>query len=420
MLDLSGFIWQTGAIRAESNPSKRLNRFLTAVAVLAAVANATSAQPALQVTYRNTVVLPTSAADQFGQPFTLAGLSGVTFVGIPGVAGAGGDFLAVLDNSNRLARLAVDFLPNAAIVGVTVLDGFSLSESRDFEGIATLDASASTVLLAEEGTPAIREFGLVDGPAHRVIGTPPIYAEGRPNFGFESLTHHAISGSLWTANEEALTPDGSLSSQAAGTIVRLQRLVRNPDGEYAAAEQFAYRVEPLHGSPISGSRSGLCELVALPSGRLLALERSLAFSFSGLFQTRIYEVETSAASDVGGLPSLTGAPFTPVGKRLLWSGSLNNLEGLCLGPQVSPGQYALLGIVDDGDPLSTGAVVAFDLTGPVACPADSNSDGSISVQDLFDFLAAYFSGFPAADVNGSQTLTVQDIFDFLTAYFTGC
>lgn len=54
------------------------------------------------------------------------------------------------------------------------------------------------------------------------------------------------------------------------------------------------------------------------------------------------------------------------------------------------------------------------------CPADFNVSGGVSVQDLFDFLAAYFAGDVAADINESGTLTVQDIFDYLAAYFRGC
>jgi hypothetical protein len=55
-----------------------------------------------------------------------------------------------------------------------------------------------------------------------------------------------------------------------------------------------------------------------------------------------------------------------------------------------------------------------------ACPADFNHVGGVTVQDIFDFLAAYFAGLPTADFNGVGGVTVQDIFDFLGAYFTGC
>lgn len=62
--------------------------------------------------------------------------------------------------------------------------------------------------------------------------------------------------------------------------------------------------------------------------------------------------------------------------------------------------------------------------GPNACPAESscradyNRNGSVTVQDIFDFLDAYFRGI--GDFNGNCQITVQDIFDFLNAYFIGC
>jgi hypothetical protein len=58
--------------------------------------------------------------------------------------------------------------------------------------------------------------------------------------------------------------------------------------------------------------------------------------------------------------------------------------------------------------------------GRVGCAGDFNGDGTASVQDIFDFLGAYFANNRRADVNGDGTVSVQDIFDFLTAYFTPC
>ncbi|MFN7019969.1 MAG: GC-type dockerin domain-anchored protein [Phycisphaerales bacterium] len=55
----------------------------------------------------------------------------------------------------------------------------------------------------------------------------------------------------------------------------------------------------------------------------------------------------------------------------------------------------------------------------IFCPGDFNADGQVSVQDIFDFLSAYFNNDPAADINGDG-LSVQDIFDFLAAYFSTC
>ena len=52
------------------------------------------------------------------------------------------------------------------------------------------------------------------------------------------------------------------------------------------------------------------------------------------------------------------------------------------------------------------------------CKADFNG-GGLSVQDIFDYLGAWFGNSPLADFNGGG-LAVQDIFDFLNAWFAGC
>ena len=57
---------------------------------------------------------------------------------------------------------------------------------------------------------------------------------------------------------------------------------------------------------------------------------------------------------------------------------------------------------------------------PVSCPVDFVGVGGVSVQDIFDYLHAWFAGDARADFNGVGGITVQDIFDFLNAWFAGC
>jgi hypothetical protein len=71
-----------------------------------------------------------------------------------------------------------------------------------------------------------------------------------------------------------------------------------------------------------------------------------------------------------------------------------------------------------GNPTAGGAWVPNFRT--PNCRADFNGSGGVTVQDIFDFLAAYFGNDPRADINDSGDVTVQDIFDYLSAYFTGC
>ncbi len=53
------------------------------------------------------------------------------------------------------------------------------------------------------------------------------------------------------------------------------------------------------------------------------------------------------------------------------------------------------------------------------CLANFNQNGVLEVQDIFDFLNAWFTLDGATDINGSG-VSVQDIFDFLNAWFSGC
>ncbi len=54
------------------------------------------------------------------------------------------------------------------------------------------------------------------------------------------------------------------------------------------------------------------------------------------------------------------------------------------------------------------------------CPANYNGTSGVEVQNIFEFLNAWFAGLPAADFNGLNGVDVQDIFEFLNAWFAGC
>jgi hypothetical protein len=236
------------------------------------------------------------------------------------------------------------------------------------------------VWVSDEHGPAIREHRIADGAPVAEIALPAIFSRARLNLSLESLALQE-DGALWTANEEALRPDGHPASESAGTLVRLQRFA--PDGE--ASGQWAYRTDPFPGKPLVGlESSGVVELVALPEGGLLALER--AFSNRG-FRSRIYEVRLEQATETSALPSLTAADLRPVGKRLLWerSGLPLNFEGAALGPGLADGWRSLLLVSDDGGltephlyPLRVGGLPAA--AGPPGAgrePAGTGDDGAL-------------------------------------------
>lgn len=80
------------------------------------------------------------------------------------------------------------------------------------------------------------------------------------------------------------------------------------------------------------------------------------------------------------------------------------------------GSYDVVVTGSCGSRTSTAADVSI-----FTCPsADYNGNGSLSVQDLFDFLAGFFARDPRADINQIDGITVQDIFDYLFSYFSYC
>jgi len=54
------------------------------------------------------------------------------------------------------------------------------------------------------------------------------------------------------------------------------------------------------------------------------------------------------------------------------------------------------------------------------CRANFNGIGGVTVQDIFDFLTAFFSNDLAADIDNSGAVSVQDIFDYIGAFFASC
>ncbi|MGE0479307.1 MAG: esterase-like activity of phytase family protein [Phycisphaerae bacterium] len=405
-------------------PRRRFHASIAlAVAGGAAFAAATLHADPLAITPRGSVSFGTTAIDQFGQAFTVTGVSGITWLGAD-------RYVAVMDNSDKLIFLTIALAADGTITSAIVTHGLRLPQAHDYEGIAFTDATRDSVFVSDEDTPAIREFRLSDAALLQTILPPAIYQQRRSNRGLESLARQASGVALWTANEEALSVDGPLASPNNGTVVRLQQFALAGDVATAAA-QYAYAVEPMHGGAITNGRSGLSELVALPDGRLVALERSLAFNLVSPFQSRLYELDLAGATDVSAIPSLDGAAYAPAAKRLLWSGNLTNLEGLTLGPRRTGDSRALVGIVDDGDALSVKLVAAFQLHGlnPLG---DLNCDGVVNNFDIDPFVlavadpAAYHAAFPncdmhAADANRSGAVDNFDIDAFVDCLLmSGC
>lgn len=327
------------------------------------------------VEYTGYQPVSSSTQDQNGATFTVTGLSGIAWSG-------GDQWVAVMDNSDKIVRFTIVVDADGEIDS-SISGGLTVARYGDYEDIAV--AADGTILLVDETTQDIHRFDPITGLLSDSYAMPKIYMTRRGNLGCESLW--SDGNDVWIANEEALGVDGPVATPEEGTYVRL---CHGDISKLVSTTQYAYLVDPMHGPyiPITGDgQSGLCALMELPSGQLLSLERSLAFQ-GALFESRMYVIDVTGATDVGNYPTLTNDTFTPAMKSQLYLGGHQNLEGIGLGPSISDLDYLVLGVVDDGDPLSNNRVLAFIIQDVESCHEDVTQDGVVGVADvlaLIDF-----------------------------------
>lgn len=257
-----------------------------------------------------------------------------------GITWAGGEvFYAVSNKVRALFPLTLRVVPET---GRIVEGRFGApipvkTKHGDFEGIAFVPALKRLYVSTETGS-GIVGFDL-HGDATFVVEVPKVFASTRRNKGLESLTYGADA--LWTANEEALEGDGTGSSGGAGTVVRLQKF----DSRMRPVAQFAYRTEPSL-FRVANAGTGVSDLLALPNGELLVMERVVGLGLS----VKIFRVDFTASTDTSALARLDGADFTPVRKTLLYERhtAAANFEGITLGPLLADGWRSLILIEDSG------------------------------------------------------------------------
>lgn len=428
---------------------------LAAVAVTLAGGSLALAAPT--VTFRSSVELPaTVSVSNPLPPLTTAVLTGMS--GITPRPFTPGTYAIVTDGSGTLVvdvnvALGADGSITSATVSSAARESLSVS---DLEDIAFAPGGEMMVAGETSGNVWIKRTPPLGAGWSQLTSTPSSISFTRPNLGFEAMAV-AREGLLdaarmWVANEEATFQDSPLSSQSSGSIVRIQTLnlaVTDAEGTIAwprlsaGGPQWVYLPEPWHGGNVNGARSGVVAMTTLPDDRLLVMERALAFNLATPFLTRIYLIDPSGATDTRSLLSLVRTGNTvnggvvPVSKTLIYQGSHNNLEGLCLGPKLGQGRYALLAVTDDGgtaDPLSTNRLLSFEISG-VACNksdvAGANQavggDGDLTADDIIVFLGWFFAADARGDVGGANqgllpdgAWTADDVIVFLNRYFAGC
>ncbi|MBC8203561.1 MAG: esterase-like activity of phytase family protein [Planctomycetes bacterium] len=345
-----------------------------------------------------------STIDQYGNSFTVTGLSGLVWAG-------DNTWYGVMDNSSHIVSLEIDYQMNGYI-SVELQSGLLLSRYGDYEDIAL--GTDGSIILSDETTQDLHAFHPETGDLIESYALHPIYQTRRSNLGCESFCSNGES--VWIANEEALLGDGPTATPENGTTVRI---THGPLGVLQSATQVAYEVDQMPGPyiPITNDgQSGLVAILELPSGEVLCLERSLAF-VDALLKSKIYLIDFSSATDVQSFATLLGSEYDPCNKELLYEGPRENMEGLSIGPELDEDSYLLLGIVDDGDPISDNRINAFIVHDVSVCSEDVNNDDVVGVADILELIEFWGSCNDCdADINDDGVVDVLDILQVVAAW----
>lgn len=216
--------------------------------------------------------------------------------------------------------------------------------------------------------PWVRVAGLDGGYLGRFAVPPGLrmsvqHTGPRRNTTLEGLTVSPDGRLVFAAMEGPGYDDGALPDQGHGALTRITGYRLDAGGDWATpSAQYAY---PLEAATAPADTNGLTDLVALSANEFLVIERA----FSTRPTVRLFRAEIAAATDVLGVPALTGTAVTPMTKTLLADLSmtpglerLDNIEGITLGPRLPDGRQTVVLVSDDNfSPRQVTQFVAFAL-----------------------------------------------------------
>lgn len=309
-----------------------------------------------------------------------AGFAGTVIGGLSGISyDAGRDCYYVISD-DRSAKGPARFytvrlkLSDSGIDGLTVTGAQPLLDEDgqpfpplshgkippDPEGIA-FDAARQRLYWSSEGERLTDGAPVLADPWVRITGLDGRYlgqfvlpanltmsagqSGPRRNRALEGLTLTPSGRLLFAAMEGPGYDDGALPDRDRGALTRITAF---DTASADATAQYAYPLEP---APEPAETNGLTDLVALSDSTFLVVERA----FSAHPTVRLFRAEIGAATDVLAVPSLTGAPLTPMKKTLVAdlavnpavAGTVDNIEGITLGPRLPDGRQSVVLVSDD-------------------------------------------------------------------------
>lgn len=268
-----------------------------------------------------------------------------------GITPLGDGLYAVVDDKSptdgfHVMKLRVDSLSGELLDVSHERFLSSGNTGRDAEGIFFLP-DTRRVWMSGEADNQVREYTLEAQPTGRTLPLPKSFEGLSPQYGLESLAYDDSLSVFYTMGESAMPADGPQATSTNGQA-NLLRMAAIPAGGGEARELF-YRMDaPRAHREAAQYAMGVSELLVLPGGQLLVLERE-AFvprtKIGAFVACKLYVID----------PRETTSPDRPLTKRLLteWRTKLNltarswaNYEGMCLGPRLPDGDQVIILVSD--------------------------------------------------------------------------
>ncbi|HEY0501139.1 MAG TPA: esterase-like activity of phytase family protein [Kutzneria sp.] len=173
----------------------------------------------------------------------------------------------------------------------------------------------------------------------------------RQNQTLEGITYAAAGTLLVSELEDPLLQDGADPTAISGALTRIT--VQSRFGPVLA--QYAYPIDPLFApSPSANDTNGVSSMVAydpIDPTRYLMVERAFVTGVGN--KVRVYEIDTSGATNIKNTVSIAGKKIKPVSKKLLVDldtlglPKVDNIEGITWGPTLPTGERTLLLVSDN-------------------------------------------------------------------------
>ncbi len=179
----------------------------------------------------------------------------------------------------------------------------------------------------------------------------------RNNGVFEGITESFDQQGYWVATESPLEKDSSKPKIfPSRSHIRITRFDKNT-GE--PTSQFVYKLDGIAKLPINYfAVNGVTEIMEYDENKFLVLERSYSAGYGSRGNTvKIFEVDASNASNTLKTDKLKGADYDTAEKKLLFNfksvkdklteNIIDNIEGMCFGPQLENGKKTLMLVSDN-------------------------------------------------------------------------